>query len=274
MRKRLPIRRVLLVPGLFEPRWLLLPMKLALGRQDRTVEIWRDHLACRSLEQSVDRLRIAIMQQQDTDGSIGIVTHSFGDWVVRQAVAGLPQHSIEAIVSVTPVVTASSFGKLLHRLVGDRVSEASVMADSSFAAQNIAMDVSIRRLVIWAAFDLFVKRIDLPSTENLDVHRCLATHLSTVVQPNVHRLIRDFFDLVPVDVAETAVEANGYPATAWQPAISRNTKLLATNDGDEDREGMVLVNREGHSLESSSSLDQHFEFLRSRCLPRGVQART
>gem|GEM_PF-1599408 len=262
MRKRLPIRRVLLVPGLLEPRWFLLPMKLALGRQDRTVEIWRDHRACRSLEQSVDRLRIAIMQQQDADGSIGIVTHSFGDWVVRQAVAGLPQHSIEAIVSVTPVVTASSFGKLLHRLVGDRVSEASVMADSSLAAQNIAMDVSIRRLVIWAAFDLFVKRIDLPATENLDVRHYLATHLSTVVQPNVHRLIRDFFDLVPVNAAETAVEANEYPGLAWQPAISRNTKLLATNDGDEDREGMVLVNREGHSLESSSSLDQHFEFPR------------
>lgn len=259
MRKRLPIRRVLVVPGFCEPRWLLLPMKLALVRQDRTVEIWRDYLVCRSLEQSTERLRTAILQHHEADGSIGIVTHSFGDWVVRQAISGLPQHCVEAIVSVTPVVAASSFGRLLHRLVGDRVSEAAVMADSVRAAQNISMDASIRRLVIWAAFDLFVKKIAMPAGENFDVHRCLATHLSSVLQPSVHRLIRDFFDLVPVNAVEPAVDSQGFAASGWEPAISRHTRLLGANDGDEDREGMVLVNRVSHSPESSASPDRHFE---------------
>jgi hypothetical protein len=259
VRKRLPIRRVLLVPGFCEPRFLLLPLKLALSRQDRTAEIWHDNLICRSLERSVDRLRATISKHNERDGALGIVTHSFGDWVVRQAIAGLPQHSIEAMVSLTPVVASNHIGTLLRGVVGHRISEVSVMADAILAGENIVLDPSIRRLMVWAAFDWWVKKAEMPVSDNLDVQHCLATHLSVVIQPNVHRLIRDFFDLVPANASETIVDINGYSADAWQPAISRSTKHLDASYGGEGHGETVLVNRVDRLPAHCTSLGRHFE---------------
>ena len=170
----------------------MLPIKLSLRNTARSVEIWRDDLVFRTLDQSVDRLRVAIEQHAQEGKSLAIVTHSFGDWVVRQALAGISHHQVDALVSVAPVLAASPLARVLNVVGGRGISEVPVMADALRAAENSVLDPKIRRLVIWAAVDAWVQRATIADATNLDVSRFWATHLSVIMQPNVHRLVREF----------------------------------------------------------------------------------
>ena len=81
------------------------------------------------------------------------------------------------------------------------------MADAIRAAENASLDPQIRRLVIWASVDAWVQAIEFPAEERIEVHRLRATHLSVVLQPNVHRLVRQFLTASSSDACQTVSRA-------------------------------------------------------------------
>jgi pimeloyl-ACP methyl ester carboxylesterase len=191
-----PIRRIILVPGLLEPRIALWPLKRVLQKRCERVECFPDRIAFRKLDDSVDRLA-DMLHEGDQEGSIGIVTHSFGDWVARQAIARTPEHRVTALVSVAPAMRAGLFLYGLHLLSGNLIPEVAVIMDAGKASANLDCDDHVRRLVIWAKADECVLSIDLDHIRRIQVLRVLATHLSVILQPNVWKLIEN--NLFPDD---------------------------------------------------------------------------
>ncbi|MFG0286846.1 MAG: esterase/lipase family protein [Rhodopirellula sp. JB044] len=183
-----PIDRVVLIPGLLEPRIALLPMRQHLRRHAKDVTIWRDRYAFRNTETSVQRLSTFITDA-GREERIGIVTHSFGDWVARQAIASSPNHRVDALVSIAPVIRCGFVPNVMHYLGGDLMPEIAIIANAERASESLDCDRSLRRMVIWASIDLGVGRADLNHLPHVKVHRVAATHLSIVLQPNVFRLV-------------------------------------------------------------------------------------
>jgi hypothetical protein len=185
-------RRLILVPGLLEPRLALLPLKYALAKRVDHVECWRDRLAFRSLDESVNRLSDAIAGETERLGAIGIVTHSFGDWVARAAIAKSRRHRVTAMVSLAPAMRAGFLPSVLSGLTGRRIPEIKVIMDRNSASANLDCDDRVRRLVVWARMDESLRSIPLDHVANLEVRRVWATHCSIVFQPDVLRLVSRF----------------------------------------------------------------------------------
>jgi hypothetical protein len=183
---------IILVPGLFEPRLALLPLQRTLKKHDVQIESWRDRLAFRSLDRSVDRMADAIAGDADRDGSIGIITHSFGDWVARAAIAKSRQHRVTTMVSLAPVMRAGFLPSLLYGMTWNLLPEISVIMNRTKASANLDCDNRVRRLVIWSRFDESLRSVPLDGIPNLRVQQVWATHLSITWQPNVLRLVKEF----------------------------------------------------------------------------------
>jgi pimeloyl-ACP methyl ester carboxylesterase len=178
------IRRIILVPGLLEPRVTLWPLKRRLQRRCERVECFPDRIAFRNLDRSIDRLA-GMLSEGDQEDSVGIVTHSFGDWVARQAIARAPEHRVTALVSVAPAMRPGLFIYALYLVSRNLIPEVAVIMDPSKAEANVDCDDQVRRLVIWAKADECVRSIDLHHVQGIEVERVLATHLSVVLQPSV-----------------------------------------------------------------------------------------
>ena len=114
------LRRIILVPGLFEPRSVFWPLKWMLNRRCEHVEVFRDRRAIRDVDESVRRLA-GMLAESSEDRSVALVTHSFGDWVARQAVARTAQPHVDALVSIAPVMRAGLFAKGLHVVSGNLI---------------------------------------------------------------------------------------------------------------------------------------------------------
>ncbi|MGV3485706.1 MAG: hypothetical protein ACO1RT_14915 [Planctomycetaceae bacterium] len=172
---------------------MLRPLRFALaGVCSPNAAIWRDSIVGRDLDASIDRLRDEMIRQQSEGGRTAIVTHSFGDWIVRQAIADFSQPPISALVSIAPLMSASPIGRVLRLVSGRCISEVPIMADASRAGVHVAVDSRIRRLILWAAVDAWVRPFAIDEQENLTVRYCCGTHLSLVLQPNVQRFICRF----------------------------------------------------------------------------------
>jgi pimeloyl-ACP methyl ester carboxylesterase len=126
------------------------------------------------------------------DGPIGLVTHSFGDWVARAAVAEQPNHRVRTLVSLAPVIRAGFLARVAHALTGDLIPEIAVVMDAKRASANLDCDPRIRRMVVWSRFDESVRSVDLDQFTNIVTWHVTATHLTIALQPNVHRLVREF----------------------------------------------------------------------------------
>jgi pimeloyl-ACP methyl ester carboxylesterase len=183
-----PIRRIILVSGLLEPRITLWPLKRTLQKRCEQVEHFRDRIAFRKLDSSIDRLA-SMLREGDQERSIGIVTHSFGDWVARQAIARTPEHRVTALVSVAPAMRPGFFLHGLHLVSGNLIPEVAVIMDPAKASANVDCDDHVRRLVIWAWADECIRSVDLDHIRHIQVRRVAATHLSVVLQPNVLKII-------------------------------------------------------------------------------------
>jgi len=185
-------QQIILLPGLLEPRFALWPLRWSLRTHCEQVECWRDRLAFRRVETSVSRLADRIAGDSGVDGPIGIVTHSFGDWVARAAIARQANHRVSTLVSLAPVMRAGFLPTALYALTGNLISEVAVIMDAKRASANLNCDPRVRRLVIWSKFDESLRRVDLEQLQNVEVREVMATHLSIALQPRVHRMVREF----------------------------------------------------------------------------------
>ena len=190
------IRRIILMPGLLEPRVAFWPLKRMLEKHCGQIEFFADRIAFRNIDESVHRLAETLAEDSE-DRSIAIVTHSFGDWVARQAIAQSSHAHVAALVSIAPVMRAGLVPAALYLVSGTLIPEMKVMMDSDRAAENLDCDQKVRRLVIWAKADEWVRTVELSHIPNLQVQRVAATHLTVNLQPNVLKKIEDF--LFPVD---------------------------------------------------------------------------
>ncbi|TWT82421.1 hypothetical protein CA13_38840 [Planctomycetes bacterium CA13] len=188
------MRRILLVPGFCEPRFLLKPLRHAIRRSHQSVEIWRDRWVGRSLQTSIDRLKCDLGRDaDDADHSVAIVTHSFGDWVTRQAIAELPpNHHVTHLVSIAPIMTTSPIAMGLAAIGGGLISEVPVMARKKRASMNNRLNPNLNRLIIWAKADVWVRPVEFSNKPNLKIESVWASHLSVALQPNVHRKVCEF----------------------------------------------------------------------------------
>lgn len=192
---RLAIEQILLVPGLLEPGWAFAPLRSSLVADHYRVDIWRDRWAFRNLPASVQRIGRDISGDGE-HRDLAVVTHSFGDWVVRQAIAQTPGHRIAALVSLAPVMRAGLLLQLMYAITWKLCPEVAVINDAHRAAANIDCDGQLRRLLIWARFDESLRRIDLPATDRTRVEIVTGTHMSLIIQPSVIRRVRDFLQEV------------------------------------------------------------------------------
>ncbi|WP_145167754.1 lipase family protein [Rubripirellula lacrimiformis] len=184
--------KILLIPGLLEPRLLFLPLKLSLSKHVDHVECWRDRIVFRDLETSINRLAEAIAGKVAEQGAIAIVTHSFGDWIARAAIAMSRQHRVTAMVSLAPAMRAGFFPSLLFGLSGNLIPEIKVLMNRDSASANLDCDDRVRRLVIWSRFDESLRSVPLDGISNLQVQRVWATHFSIPWQPNVLHLVQNY----------------------------------------------------------------------------------
>ena len=79
-----------------------------------------------------------------------------------------------------------------YALTGNIIPEIAVLMDAKRAAANLDCDSRIRRLVVWSKFDESLRSIDLTQINHIEIRRVIATHLSITLQPNVHRMVREF----------------------------------------------------------------------------------
>ncbi|WP_372716482.1 hypothetical protein [Novipirellula sp.] len=185
------IEKVLLIPGFCEPAVFLWPLKLSLQQSCDNVQLWSDRMIFRNLEKSVARLS-SELQSQSSSGSIALVTHSFGDWVARRAIAASRSHHVSALVSIAPVMQAGIVPDLLHLATGNLIPEVAVMGDPVRANCDASVEGRVRRLVIWASMDLYVRPVEIDEHPNASVHHLVGSHLTVAMQPNSLRLISQF----------------------------------------------------------------------------------
>jgi pimeloyl-ACP methyl ester carboxylesterase len=188
----MPFQELILIPGLLEPRFTFFPLKRSLYRQGEQVRCWHDRLVFRSLDNSVDRLLEAIAGDPDKLGEIALVTHSFGDWIAREALAKSAGHRVTAMVSLAPVMRAGFLPSLLYGVTGNLIPEIRVIMNRELAASHLDCGQVARRLVVWSRFDESLRAIPLDHLSHVQVQRVWATHISIVWQPNVIRLVNDF----------------------------------------------------------------------------------
>lgn len=184
--------RIVLVPGFCEPRWLLWPLKTALSDCADCVEIWHDDLVHRKLERSIDKLHDAFAIWNRDHQRVAVVTHSFGDWITRQALARSQQHPVHAIASIAPIIAASPIAKVIRCLGGNWISEVPVMANRERASEFATVSPEVRRLIIWGAADPWVRPYPFAESVNQKVEHVYATHITVVLQPAIHRSVRRF----------------------------------------------------------------------------------
>jgi len=184
--------RILLVPGFCEPRWLLWPIQRALSDCADCVEIWHDDRIRRKLERSIAKLQESLATWSSKQQRVAIVTHSFGDWITRQALARSQDHSVHALASIAPIIAASPIARVLQCLGGNWVSEVPVMANRERASEFATVSPAVRRLVIWGVADPWVRPYPFAEAVNQKVEHVCATHLSVVLQPAIHRRVRRF----------------------------------------------------------------------------------
>ncbi|WP_144057487.1 hypothetical protein [Novipirellula maiorica] len=185
------IDKVLLIPGFCEPPLFLWPLKVSLQRHCDDVQLWPDRMIFRNLEKSVARLQ-STLQEHRSSGSIALVTHSFGDWIARRAITESRSHHVSSLVSIAPVMQAGIVPDLLHHATGNVIPEIAVMGDPLRANCDADVDANVRRLVIWANIDMYVRPVELDENSAATVHHLVGSHLTVAMQPNSLRLITQF----------------------------------------------------------------------------------
>jgi pimeloyl-ACP methyl ester carboxylesterase len=182
-----PLDRILLVPGFMSPGWMFAPLHRALNESFACVEVW-DHPTV--FDQPAHIAAALAAELNSTDDRLGIISHSFGDWIVRGAIASTETKNVRKLISICPVATSVPTARLLSKFSLDVTPELQLMGDELRASAALNFNPSIDHLVLWATFDVFVfKPLQWPRAET--EHRSiLGTHNSILFQPNIWRIIK------------------------------------------------------------------------------------
>jgi len=184
-----PLDEVLLVPGFMSQRWSLWLMFCYLKSRFPSATAWDYPQVFTDIETTIDRLAELIDSKTSDGRTLGLVTHSFGDWVARAALAKAGNRGVRKVVSIAPVVTAVPVARMLHKLTGARVPELRIMADEQQASAAPHLDPFIDHLVLWAKWEwLVVRPDDWPNEYSLHETKA-GTHVSLVFQPRIWRRV-------------------------------------------------------------------------------------
>ncbi len=183
--------RILLVPGFTSPRWVLLPLYLYLKRKHPHIELW-DHPRVFSelnvtIEALADKLRAATKAGQN----VKLVSHSFGDWVARSALAEAGEVRVAKLISITPVVERVPPARWVCRLTGRMIPELQVMADAERAAAHLEAAAKVEHILIWAKWDLIVRRPKPWPDSAAREFSLPGMHMTLPFQPRLWRLVAE-----------------------------------------------------------------------------------
>ena len=184
---------VILVPGLFSPRWIMVPMGRFLRSEFDQVRCWDHPTVFGPLQRSHDALLSHITNNPPND-PVALITHSFGDWITRRVLADLDQqgdHRVSHLVSLSPVTTSNPAAITIGKLTKDRIPEIAVMRDADRASQCRRIAPHIHHLTLWSRIDPWVNRCAYLSPQTIE-HRVWATHNSINFQPGVWRRVATF----------------------------------------------------------------------------------
>lgn len=182
-------RQVILVPGLFSPRWHMAGLRRSLRHERLDAETWDDALVFGDLDKSVERLRQTIL---DRGPGLGVASHSFGDWLLRQALHGMDDCPVRRVVSLVPVVTTSFAARLVNPLVGRFVPEVAVMSDEERASAAKVLPAAIDHLIVWARIDPWIRKPGGHALSGANCTTVFGTHNSVLWQPCVQRTVAKF----------------------------------------------------------------------------------
>lgn len=181
--------RILLVPGFMSPGWMFAPLHRKLKDDFPSVEVW-DHP---TVFDEPNRIVTAFANElSDTDQRIGIVSHSFGDWIVRGAITQSGTERVSKLISICPVTASVPTARLLSKVSLDVTPELRLMCDELRASTSLDFNSSIDHLVLWATLDVFVFKPSQWPREETEHRSVLGTHNSILFQPNIWRVVQDF----------------------------------------------------------------------------------
>ena len=191
---RLPAKapgRVILVPGFTSPRWVLFPLYRYLRNRHEHVDLWDHPRVFSELDVTVNALAGKLRTESQAGRRIGLVSHSFGDWVARSALAEAGDVRISKLISITPVATRVPLARWIHWFSGRLIPEIRIMADEEKAGEHLVVSPAIEHIIFWARWDLIVRR-PRPWPNPKTRHRLLrGTHVSLAFQPNLWRAVAE-----------------------------------------------------------------------------------
>lgn len=181
-------RTIYLIPGFMSPAWMLYPLQRYLQATFDDVNRWDYPRVFADVNHTVQTL--ADKLDRHVDGSVTLVAHSFGDWIVRAALHQMSSASVAALVSVCPVLSAVTAARLATKLTGDMIPELQIMSDPMQAGITVPNHMPIQRSIIWAKAEVFVDRGENRPAA-VRQRTVFASHNSVLLQPNVWKVIRD-----------------------------------------------------------------------------------
>lgn len=181
---------ILLVPGLFSPRWMLRPMGAYLGKRFTSTQVWDHPNWIGDVDENLTALENH-WRGLNPKLPLAVISHSFGDWIVRELMSRSGVRRPTHLVSLAPVVKSNLASQWIGKWVGDRCGELAVMRDAERASQNLTVPASVRHLVMWPKFDPWIQKGHYQSPQTID-ETIWATHNSAPMQPGVMRRVEQF----------------------------------------------------------------------------------
>ncbi|QDT11932.1 hypothetical protein K239x_39340 [Planctomycetes bacterium K23_9] len=135
---------------------MVYPLQRYLRKRFSSVVCWDYPRVFTDLDRTLDQL--ALRFDQHTDGSVAVVAHSFGDWVVRSALHRMKSRAVNSLVSVCPVVTSVAAAEILSQVSSDLVPELTVMANVEQSEVPLPNQMNIKRSLVWARGETLVRR--------------------------------------------------------------------------------------------------------------------